>query len=46
MEARSLGVRSVFLLGSEADLRANFVRRDGDEQAGHADSAALKSSPR
>lgn len=41
-EARSLGVRSVFLLGSEADLRANFVRRDGDEQAGRAAiSAAL-----
>ena len=34
--ARSLGVRSLFLLGAENEIRANYLQRDGDEQPGRA----------
>ena len=37
------GVRSVFLLASEAELRENFLHRDGDEQAGRAHVSAVRS---
>ena len=42
-EARTLGVTSLFLLGSEDEIRANFLRRDGDEQAGRAAVSAMRS---
>jgi 2-phosphoglycerate kinase len=42
-QARSSGVRSLFLLASHADIRANFLDRDGDEQAGRAAVCALRS---
>jgi 2-phosphoglycerate kinase len=43
-EARSRGVRSLFLLASADDVRGNFLQRDGDEQAGRAAVSALRSS--
>ena len=42
-EAGSSGVRSLFLLASADDIRANFLQRDGDEQAGRAAVSALRS---
>jgi 2-phosphoglycerate kinase len=42
-ESQRLGVRSLFLLGSEAEIRANFLQRDGDEQAGRARVSAMRS---
>jgi hypothetical protein len=41
--ARSLGVRSLFLLAREEEIRANFLQRDGDEQAGRARVSATRS---
>jgi 2-phosphoglycerate kinase len=42
-ESRPLGVRSVFLLGSGDEIRANFLHRDGHEQAGRAAVSAMRS---
>lgn len=42
-ESQLLGVRSLFLLGSEDEIRANFLERDGDEQAGRAVVSAMRS---
>ena len=42
-EAGAHGVRSVFLLGSENELRANYLQRDGDEQPGRARVSAVRS---
>ena len=41
--ARTLGVRSLFLLATGDEIRRNLLRRDGDEQPGRADVAALRS---
>jgi len=41
--AGALGVRSLFLLGSETELRSNYLERDGDEQVGRARVSALHS---
>ena len=42
-ESGLLGVRSLFLLGSENEIRANFLQRDGDEQVGRASVSAMHS---
>jgi 2-phosphoglycerate kinase len=42
-ESGLLGVRSLFLLGSENEIRANFLQRDGDEQVGRASVSAMRS---
>jgi 2-phosphoglycerate kinase len=42
-EARASGARSLFLLASGAEIRGNFLERDGDEQAGRAAVSALRS---
>ena len=42
-EARSVGVRSLFLLGTEDEIQANFLQRDGDEQVGRAAVSAMVS---
>ena len=42
-ESGLLGVRSLFLLGSENEIRANFFQRDGDEQGGRASVSAMHS---
>ncbi len=42
-QARSSGVRSLFLLASDEEIRGNFLARDGDEQAGRAAVCALRS---
>jgi len=39
-EVRSLGVRPLFLLGTQDEIRANYLQRDGDEQAGRAGVSA------
>lgn len=41
--SRPLGVRSIFLLASEEDIRASFLARDGDEQEGRARVSAMRS---
>ena len=43
VESGLLGVRSLFLLGSENEIRANFLQRDGDEQVGRARVSAMRS---
>jgi hypothetical protein len=43
VESGLLGVRSLFLLGSEDEIRANFLQRDGDEQAARAGVSAMHS---
>jgi 2-phosphoglycerate kinase len=43
VQARAVGVRSLFLLGTEDEIRANFLRRDGDQQEGRARVAAMHS---
>jgi 2-phosphoglycerate kinase len=43
VESGLLGVRSLFLLGSEDEIRANFLQRDGDEQAARARVSAMHS---
>ena len=40
---RAVGVRSLFLLATEDEIRANFLIRDGDEQAGRARVSAVRS---
>lgn len=41
-QSRLQGVRSMFLLGAEDEIRANYLQRDGDDQPGRARiSAAL-----
>jgi 2-phosphoglycerate kinase len=42
-EAGASGVRAVFLLASEAELRENFLHRDGDQQEGRARVSAVRS---
>ncbi len=42
-QARSSGVRSLFLLASEDEIRPNLARRDGHEQEGRARVSALRS---
>jgi 2-phosphoglycerate kinase len=42
-EASTLGVASVFLLGTEDEIRANFLQRDGDEQPDRARVSAAHS---
>ena len=42
-ESSAHGVRSLFLLGSEAEIRSNYLERDGDEQAGRARVSAVRS---
>jgi 2-phosphoglycerate kinase len=42
-EARARGVRSLFLLGSETDIRSNYLERDGDDQVGRAQVSAVRS---
>jgi hypothetical protein len=39
----ALGVRSLFLLASEMEIRGNFLRRDGLEQEGRARVSAMRS---
>jgi 2-phosphoglycerate kinase len=43
LESRRLGVRALFLLASESEIRANFQQRDGDEQVGRARVSAMRS---
>jgi 2-phosphoglycerate kinase len=43
VESGPLGVRSLFLLGSEDEIRANFLQRDGDEQVARARVSAMHS---
>jgi hypothetical protein len=43
VELGLLGARSVFLLGSESEIRANFLQRDGDEHVGRARVSAMHS---
>jgi 2-phosphoglycerate kinase len=43
VRARTLRVRSLFLLATRDEIRRNFLQRDGDEQPGRADVAALRS---
>jgi 2-phosphoglycerate kinase len=43
VEARSSGVRSLFLLASADDVRSNFLQRERDEQPGRAAVSALRS---
>ncbi len=38
-----LGVKSLFLLASEDEIRANFLARDGDEQVGRSVVSAMRS---
>jgi 2-phosphoglycerate kinase len=42
-EARGHGVRSLFLLASEAELASNYRQRDGEEQRGRAQVSAVRS---
>jgi 2-phosphoglycerate kinase len=42
-ESGLLGVRSLLLLGSEDEIRANFLQRDGDEQVARARVSAMHS---
>jgi hypothetical protein len=42
-QARSSGVRSLFLLASDEEVRGNLLARDGDEQAGRARVSGLRS---
>jgi 2-phosphoglycerate kinase len=42
-ECAPLNVGSLFLLGSEREIRANFLQRDGDEQVGRARVSAMRS---
>lgn len=42
-QARTLGVASLFLLGTEDEIRANFLQRDGDEQPDRARVSATHS---
>jgi hypothetical protein len=42
-QARTLGVASLFLLGTEDEIRANFLQRDGDEQPDRAKVSATHS---
>jgi 2-phosphoglycerate kinase len=42
-EVRSLGVRPLFLLGTEDEIAANYLEREGDEQRGRARVSALYS---
>ncbi len=42
-EARAYGVRSLFLLASETEIRSHYLERDGDEQEGRAEVSALRS---
>jgi 2-phosphoglycerate kinase len=41
--AKAMGVRSLFLLASEDEIRDNFLQRDGDEQRGRARVSAMHS---
>ena len=43
VESGFLGVRSLFLLGSQTEIRANFLQRDGQEQVGRARVSAMRS---
>ncbi len=42
-QATRLGVRSLFLLASLDEIRANFLQREGDEQEGRARVSAVRS---
>jgi len=39
-QAQAMGVRSLFLHSDDAEIRENFLDRDGDEQAGRAHVSA------
>jgi 2-phosphoglycerate kinase len=41
--ASDLGVRSLFLLASEAEIRSNYLERDGEEQEMRAQVSAVRS---
>jgi hypothetical protein len=43
VEARERGVRSVFLLASEAELASNYLQRDGEKQQKRATVSAVRS---
>lgn len=43
-QAATSGVRSLFLLASANEIRANFLQREGDEQPGRAEVSAARSS--
>jgi 2-phosphoglycerate kinase len=42
-EASARGVRALFLLGSETEIRSNYLERDGDDQVGRARVSAVRS---
>ena len=42
-QAASLGARSLFLLASGDEIRANFLQREADEQPGRAEVSAARS---
>jgi len=42
-QAGAWGVSSVFLLGSEIEIRSAYAERDGDEQVGRARVSAVRS---
>jgi hypothetical protein len=43
-EVRPDGVRSLFLLATEIEVRSNYLRRDGDVQPGRARVSAVRST--